>query len=100
MNAKKIGLTALAMLAVVVLLALLGSLFQRLLIAGARLAQGIGDTVILDDETPVGGDDEEPTAAPMATWPPGDDPSWSEAMPLAPVDKTAEEMADKMKGEN
>ena len=96
MNAKKIGLTALAAAAGLVLLVLLGSLFQRLLIAGARMAQGIGDTVILDDEAVIGDGAAEPTAGLQATWPPGDDPSWSGDMPLAPVDKTAEELAREM----
>ena len=97
MNAKKIGLTALAVALGLVVLLFLAGLFQNLLIAGARLTQGIGDTVI-PEEAAVDEEDEEPTAAPVATWPPGDDPSWSEDMPLAPVDKTADELAQELEG--
>lgn len=99
MNGRKIGLTALAVIAGLALLLLLASVFQNILIAGARLAQGIGDTVVLDEETAIGGEEPEPTAAAVATWPPGDDPSWSDDMPLSPVDKTAEELAAEMQGQ-
>ena len=91
-------MTALAVALVVLLLFFLGGVFQRLLIAGARLAQDMGDTVILTDEDEVGGgatQTPEPVAA--VTWPPGDDPSWSEDMPLVPVDQTADELAKEMK---
>ncbi|MBR3502682.1 MAG: hypothetical protein IKO07_00380 [Clostridia bacterium] len=98
MNGKKIGLAALAVVLGLALLLLLAGAFQNLLIVGARLAQGIGDTVVPDEEQETGWDEAEPSAAPAATWPPGDDPSWSEDMPLAPVDKTADELAEEMKG--
>ena len=59
-----------------------------------------GEFMILTDDAEVG----EVNAsfapaydAPVATWPPGDDPSWSEDMPLAPVDQTADELAEEMK---
>ena len=95
MNGKKIGLAALAVVVALALLFLLGGVFQNLLIAGARLAQGIGDTVMPEEDIPIGG--AEPTTAVAATWPPGDDPSWSQDMPLSPVDKTADELAEEMK---
>ena len=91
-------MTVLAVALVILFALFLGGLFQRLLIAGARLAQDLGDTVIVTDEV-IGGDEalQTPETALVATWPPGDDPSWSEDMPLYPVDKTADELAEEMK---
>ena len=90
----------LAALLALALLAFLAGVFQRLLIVGAQLARGMGDTVIVTDEEESADDDAlpaQPTDAPAATWPPGDDPSWSQDMPLSPVDKTADELAEEMK---
>ena len=96
MKGKKIGLTALAVIVALALFLLLAGAFQNLLIAGARLAQGIGDTIVPEGEVAVGPDEAGPTAVAAATWPPGDDPSWSGDMPLSPVDKTADELAREM----
>lgn len=98
MNGRKIGLAALAVVLGLALLLLLAGAFQSLLIAGARLAQGIGDAVLPDEAAETGEDEAEPGTVLSATWPPGDDPSWSEDMPLSPVDKTAEELAEEMNG--
>ena len=100
MKAAKAVLMVLAAAAVILALFLMGGLFQRLLVAGARLADDVGDTVIITDDDVVG--ERAPvyeTPLPAATWPAGDDPSWSEDMPLAPVDQTAEELAREMEGQ-
>ncbi len=99
MKAAKIVGGALAVLLALALLVFLAGLFQRLLIAGTQMARNLGETVIVTDEE-AAGEDEAPssisTDAPVATWPPGDDPSWSEEMPRVPVDKTADELAEEM----
>ena len=98
MKAGKIAGALVTALLALIVLALLAALFQRLLIAGTQMARDVGDTVILTEEDVVGEGETEPfaTDAPAATWPPGDDPSWSEDMPLSPVDKTAEELAEEI----
>ena len=99
MKAAKIAGGVLAAALALLLLALLAGLFQRLLIAGTQMARNLGDTVIVTDEDEGDEDGEAApfqTDAPVATWPPGDDPSWHEDMPLSPVDKTANELAEEM----
>ena len=90
---RTIGVTAAVMLVLTVVVLLTG-VFQRLLIGGSRLIDNLGDielpeTAYFDED-----ESEMPTAAAQATWPPGDDPSWNEEMPLVPVDMTAAELAD------
>ena len=99
MKTGRILLTALAVALVILLVMFLGGVFQRLLIAGARMAQDMGDTVIITDEDEIGGEEalQTPETVAVTTWPPGDDPSWSEDMPLVPVDQTADELAEEMK---
>ena len=100
MKAIKVIAAILAAALVFVLVLFVGGLFQRLLITGAQMAQDWGDTVILTDDAEVGEGNASYAPdydAPVATWPPGDDPSWSEDMPLAPVDQTADELAEEMK---
>ncbi len=101
MKTAKIAAAVFAAGLILLLVLFLGGLFQRLLIAGARLAQDMGDTVILTEEDEIGGEAfQAPEAAAIATWPPGDDPSWSEDTPLVPVDMTAEELAEEMKNQD
>jgi len=100
MKAARFAATVAGVVLAIILAAFLAGLFQRLLIAGARLAQDMGDTVIITDEDVIGGDGEAApfaTEPPAATWPPGDDPSWSEDMPQVPVDRTADELAEDLK---
>ncbi len=95
MKAAKIAGIALAAALALLLVFFLAGLFQRLLIAGTRMVQDMGDTVIITDDEEVGGKTAPAwTEAPVATWPPGDDPSWGEEMPQVPVDKTADELAE------
>ena len=84
-----------ATLAVIALAFALFIVFQRLLIHGSGMIESLGAIEIEEDD----GEEalEAETAAPAAaTWPPGDDPSWSQETQLTPVDMTADDLAREM----
>ena len=90
MKALKHVLTGVAVLIIIGLILLIAGSFPRLLITGSRMLNSVGEIEIPYEEQI---DDEEEIPSITATWPPGDDPSWSMDMPMAPVDKTVEELA-------